>query len=265
MAVPPRFWSNLPLGNGVALLTHDANGLAALSKPAGLLSHPNRAGEEDRSLLNAAYDAEAECFTWTPTADSASAVGGAAADRVAPMRLHLLNRLDSATSGLILVCADAALAKAIRALFKGKRVKKVYLALVFGRALRRVEQWRDRLEVSKTGGKIRTDRGGPLMSETQATVLSERLRTDPALTLLQLEPRTGRSHQLRVQCAGRHLPVVGDMTYGNFAANRAFLKAGGPPRMFLHAMETSFDYEWRDRPNHFSAKAPPPPEFTAER
>jgi 23S rRNA-/tRNA-specific pseudouridylate synthase len=258
MSVPPRFWSNLPLGPGVAVLAHDANGLGALSKPAGLLSHPNRAGEEDRALVHAAYDTEAECFTWTPAATDGPASGGGG-----PVRLHLLNRLDSATSGLILVSADAALATAIRALFKRQKVRKVYLALVFGRAPHRVEQWRDRLEVSKSAGKIRTDRGGPLVSETQATVLREQLRSDLALTLLQLEPRTGRSHQLRVQCAGRHLPVVGDQTYGNFAANRTFLKAGGPQRMFLHSLETSFDYDWHDRPHHFGAKAPPPPEFTA--
>jgi 23S rRNA-/tRNA-specific pseudouridylate synthase len=251
MAIPANFWSGVPLGPGVAALAHDTNGLGAFSKPAGLLSHPNRPGEEARSLVNAPYDAEAECFAWTPAA------GGA------PVRLHLLNRLDSATSGLILVAADAALATAIRALFKRQRVRKVYLALVFGRTPRRVELWRDRLEVRKAGGKIRTDRGGGLVSQTQATALREQLRTDPPLTLLQLEPRTGRSHQLRVQCAGRHLPVVGDQTYGNFAANRAFLKAGGPQRMFLHSLETGFDYEWRGRPFHFSAQAPPPPEFAA--
>ena len=43
------FWSSLPLGRDVTLLARDRNGLAAFNKPAGVLSHPNRTGEERRS------------------------------------------------------------------------------------------------------------------------------------------------------------------------------------------------------------------------
>ena len=83
------------------------------------------------------------------------------------------------------------------------------------------------------------------------------------LALIQLEPKTGRSHQLRVQCAKRHLPIVGDATYGDFAANRAFAKRTGEKRLFLHSLETSFAYGFRGRVWHFAAKAPLPAEFVA--
>ena len=79
--------------------------------------------------------------------------------------------------------------------------------------------------------------------------------------LEKLEPHTGRSHQLRVQCAKRGLPIVGDRTYGNFAANREFVKGGGARRMFLHSLEIGFDYAFRGRECAFSACAPLPPEF----
>jgi len=86
-------------------------------------------------------------------------------------------------------------------------------------------------------------------------------RKEPRVALIRLEPRTGRSHQLRVQCAKRALPIVGDQTYGNFAANRTFAKIAGTRRMFLHSSETTFEYDWRGVKYAFSAKAPLPGEF----
>ena len=83
----------------------------------------------------------------------------------------------------------------------------------------------------------------------------------PRVSLIRLEPQTGRSHQLRVQCAKRGLPIVGDKTYGNFAANRLFARAGGARRMFLHSLEVSLDYSLGGAKFGFSAVAPLPPEF----
>ena len=48
-ALAANFWTSLPLGRGVELLIQDGNGLAALAKPAGELSHPNERGDEPRS------------------------------------------------------------------------------------------------------------------------------------------------------------------------------------------------------------------------
>lgn len=246
------FWATLPLGRGVALLVRDENGLAALLKPAGVLSHPNRAGEEPCSLLQARYEEEGECFAWS--------AGGAPPG--ATRRLWLLNRLDSATSGVILVADNAELATAIRAHFRRKQVRKVYQALVFGTPRQPAELWRDRLAVEKRGGRIRTAAGaGHVPAESAMTVLRRGGAGDAPLALLRLEPRTGRSHQLRVQCAQRGLPIVGDQTYGDFPRNRAFAKRTGEKRLFLHSLETSFDYEFRGRRRTFAAVAPAPAGF----
>jgi tRNA pseudouridine65 synthase len=242
------FWAELPLGRDVALLVQDENGLAALMKPAGVMSHPNKPGDEPRSLLNARYDLEGEFFEWTP------ATG-------APRRLWLLNRLDSATSGVILAAADGELAAEIRAHFKRKQVRKIYHALVFGSPTQPGQFWRDRLVVEKKAGRIRTSAGvGHVMAECQMTVVRLGV-TPPRTALVRLEPRTGRSHQLRVQCARHGMPIAGDQTYGDFARNREFARRAGTKRMFLHSSETSFDYEFRGQPRHFSAKAPLPEEF----
>jgi 23S rRNA-/tRNA-specific pseudouridylate synthase len=81
--------------------------------------------------------------------------------------------------------------------------------------------------------------------------------------LLRLQPHTGRSHQLRVQCARRGLPIVGDQTYGDFRLNREFARHTGWKRLFLHSAETAFRYERRGRSFTFSARAPAPAEFAA--
>ncbi len=240
----PDSWANLPLGRGVTLLNADASGLAALSKPAGVLSHPNRAGEESRSLLQAPYEFEGEFFAWTTGGEK--------------RRLWLLNRLDSATSGVILVAAEAELAAAIRAHFKRKQVHKVYQALVFGAPREAREVWRDRLAVEKRAGRIRTTAAGHVPAECAMAVV----RRGPECALLRLEPRTGRSHQLRVQCARRGLPIVGDQTYGDFARNREFARRTGAKRLFLHSLSTAFAYEHAGREHAFTATAPLPEEFT---
>src|SRR5476649_421311 len=92
------FWEDVPFGAGVRRVTVDPNGLAALDKPEGVLSHPNGSRDEARSLVRAKYDEADECFSWT-------GAGGQT------RRLWLINRLDSATSGLILVATTGELAR----------------------------------------------------------------------------------------------------------------------------------------------------------
>ena len=246
-ALPGDFWETLPLRKEVQLLARDANGLAAFDKPAGLLSHPNDSKDEPRALLTCRYDKETQCFTW-PAADGT------------PRRLWLLNRLDSATSGVILTAASEKLAAAIREHYANKQVRKVYNALVFGQPRKEHELWYDQLAVKKSHGQIRTSTIGNVPAETQFQLIRH---TQEAFStaLIRLEPRTGRSHQLRVQCAKRQLPIVGDQTYGDFARNRAFAKTTKSKRLFLHSLETSFTYEFAGRQCAFKAAAPLPREF----
>ncbi len=244
MPQPASFWAELPLGREVAVLIRDANGLAGLSKPAGLLSLPNTPAEQGRSLLNAAYRADEECYEW------------------AGRKLWLLNRLDSATSGVILVADNAALAAVIRDHFKRKQVHKLYQALVFGHPSHKEATWIDRLGVDKKGGQIRTGSGHIPSESRMRAIKSFTGPGGPPMALIQLEPRTGRSHQLRVQCAKRHLPIVGDQTYGDFGQNRAFTKLTGEKRLFLHSRATRFSYTLGGKEHSFSADAPLPREFS---
>jgi len=243
-----NFWSTLPLGRGVQIVARDANGLVAFDKPAGVLSHPNTARDEARSLLVAHYDTKGEFYHWP---DDAGRAAG---------KLWLLNRLDSATSGLLLAAASEKLALEIRALFQRRHIKKVYNAVVFGAPRAAREVWSDRLAVEKQGGLIRTATSGNIPAEAQMRVLRTK-REARVLSLIELVPQTGRSHQLRVQCTKRHLPIVGDATYGNFRANHDYARATGEKRLFLHSVATEFEYTLNGREFHFMAKAPLPEEF----
>ena len=241
--------SDLPLGTGVAILTEAPGGLVAFDKPAGVLSHPNMRSEQPRALLTCDYSIEGEFFRWTDAAGAART-------------FWLLNRLDSHTSGVILgVLDNTELARRIRALFRQKHIQKVYHALVFGKPSQANAVWKDRLEIEKRGGQVRTKAGEGIPSESQVRVLKQRRDPAMSLALIELTPRTGRSHQLRVQCAHRHLPIVGDATYGDFGANRALAKATGVKRLCLHSHSTRFDYEHAGRAVPFSAIAPTPQEF----
>jgi tRNA pseudouridine65 synthase len=231
-----------PLGEYTRFLLRDPNGLVALAKPAGVLSHPNEGRDRLRTILDASFDQEAERFSWKDEAGATHA-------------LWLLNRLDSATSGVILLADTEALALHIRGLFRSRQVHKVYEALVFGVPHAPVQQWRDMLAVDKRGGQIRTSTQGNIPSESHMRVLRQ-WRGSPSLALIELTPKTGRSHQLRVQCAKRHLPIVGDATYGDFALNRHWAKQGKDKRLHLHSRRTAFDYEWKGRRWHFEAEDP---------
>lgn len=247
-ALPADYWDTLPIGREVKLLTRDAQGLVAFDKPAGLLSHPNQTADEVRSLLTCRYDPEGQCFSWKN-------VDGAV------RRLWLLNRLDGATSGVILCATSELLAKAIKEQFAKKQVRKNYCALVFGKTTDKTAMWRDLVAVSKKGGKVRTQAMAGNIPALTKFYFRKHQQGAFSTSLIQLEPQTGRSHQLRVQCAKRHMPIIGDQTYGDFGLNRSFAKTFGTKRLFLHSLETHFSYEFGGKTHEFKANAPLPAEF----
>ena len=59
--------------------------------------------------------------------------------------------------------------------------------------------------------------------------------------MLRMEPLTGRTHQLRVQCALRGIPIIGDKSYGDFSFNRKLSRASKTDRLCLHAAEIEFE------------------------
>lgn len=247
MSLAPPF--PIPTGPGVRIIASHPAGLLALEKPGGALSHPNSAAPARNALLVAAYDADAECYHFTDTAG-------------ATRRVWLLNRLDSPTSGVVLLALNADAAEAVKKAFAGHDVGKTYHAVVKGgRPTPPEGRWRDRLDKRRGAGHVRSEAGAGVESVSRYAWLRTN-RELPALSLLRLEPETGRTHQLRVQCAEHGHPVAGDKTYGDFALNRTLAARDNRfDRLFLHCSRTAFRIVIAGRAADFVAESPLPPEF----
>ena len=196
------------------------NAIYAIYKPCGILSQPNKAGVCKQSVIQSNYDFNREAYK---TEDG---------------WVYLLNRLDSPTSGIVILSTDFEVAQQIKTAFKAHKVNKIYHAIVKGRFPTQQLFWQDRLSIQKQNDKIRTkcDSKVGIVSKTNVFFLKHYAVNGENLSLLQLNPCTGRSHQLRVQCAQHNFPILGDKTYGNFNFNRR-LKAY---RLFFHAYPIDF-------------------------
>ena len=195
---------NIPLD-----IVFEDDQLIVVNKPAGMLVHPSHR-ENSGTLLNAlGYYLN----------DSAARNG-----RVRPGLIH---RLDKQTSGLVVVAKNARAHRILAGHFMKKRVGKRYLALVEG-----VVDQLDGIVEAPIGRhaelKHWSVKEGGKHSETRFWVLERRADT----TLLELEPVTGRTNQLRIHCELMGHPIVGDVRRGG----REF------SRLCLHAARLAFPH-----------------------
>ncbi len=240
--------NDLPLGHGVRLITSNEHGLVALDKPAGLMSHPNAEGDSKRSLLKADYDYDGEFFTWK--------VGEV------EHRAWLINRLDSPTSGVILLALNEEINDTIKQMFSTHKVNKIYYALVKNTPTVPAGSWSDNLKKDVYRGKKLIKGGQLIPAKTRYQVVKAPTGGFP-VALLRLMPLTGRTHQLRVQCKNHRHPVVGDRTYGSFSFNKEVAIETGEKRMMLHSGETSMRYAFQGKMHEFKAESELPEAFAA--
>ena len=216
--------------------------LVLINKPAGVLSHPNPKGKADEvCAFEGTYDFEEKCFT-TPE-----------------RRLWLIHRLDQDTSGVLLAAKDAKTADACRAAFSQNAVRKIYVALAAGGGLAKQGVWLDHLMVNHQRKQVRTEvvRGRAPNAEARYKLIHYSPHT--RLSLIEIELITGKTHQIRVQCASRHLPIVGDDVYGDFTLNRKLRRDLGIRRLMLHARSLSMKHPGTGQP--LMVEAPLPNEF----
>ena len=111
--------SVLPVHQSVSILNHNKHGIVALEKPDGVLSHPNSRNEKKPALLYAQYDFDREYYFWKDAQGN-------------EQKAWLLNRLDSPTSGVILIGLNQMIKDAVRLAFENQTTKKIYYAIVKG-------------------------------------------------------------------------------------------------------------------------------------
>ena len=229
------------------ILFEDAH-IIVVNKPAGMVVHPapgNTTGTLVHGLLY-------HC----------PALGGIGGD----MRPGIVHRLDKDTSGAIIVAKHRSALERLSRQFKARKVKKRYLALVYGcvaTAHGRISLPVGRHPVHRKKMSVFSPKGRP--AETLWRV-KERFRH---ATLLEVDLKTGRTHQIRVHCAAIHHPLVGEAVY---AAGRkpvrtrkgdaeAMTLLGAAARQMLHAHQIEFKHPETDAP--MSVTAPMPEDMRA--
>jgi 23S rRNA pseudouridine1911/1915/1917 synthase len=210
--------------------------LAVIEKPAGVVVHPGagtRAGTIVHGLL----------FHFQNLSDT----GGQA-------RPGIVHRLDKWTSGLMIVAKNNASHARLSRAFHDREIQKTYLAIVHGKlrqstgiiesSIARHPRIRTRMAAMKDG-KGRS-------AHTEYRVV-EQFRE---FAMLELNLKTGRTHQIRVHLASIGHPVVGDDVYGETAAKQFAKKFGDPHRYFLHAAVLRFTHPSTGMPLEFHSPLP---------
>ena len=225
---------NIPLD-----VVYEDDHLVVVNKPAGLVVHP-AAGVNSGTLANAlAYR-----FQQLPTA------GGA-------VRPGIVHRLDKDTSGLMVVAKTDQAHENLSDQFRARTVFKRYVALVYGV----VKQPQGRIEQPIARDPRNRTRMAVVAGGRDALSLYTVRRQYDVFALVDVELKTGRTHQIRVHLAWLKHPVVGDVLYSGGRENsvqdpqrRAHIRKLS--RQFLHAEELAFSHPATGEPLRFVAPLP---------
>lgn len=168
--------------------------------------------------------------------------------------LELAHRLDRETSGLLIVAKKRSALTVLHDRMRDGGIGKRYQALVAGRWLNPLQHVRQPLLKYLTDDgerRVRVDRQGK-----PAHSVVRLVRRWQRYSLVEVELRTGRTHQIRVHLAQLGFPLAGDDKYGDFAWNKA-LQRDGLKRMFLHAWRLDFRHPLSDAAIALEAPLPP--------
>lgn len=127
------------------------------------------------------------------------------------------HRLDRPVSGVILVALTKRAAHLLSQQFESRKVHKRYLAWVHGDATQCSSCWEDSIRKLPDEARCEITRTSTPDARPAITIVRAIEKCEGA-TLLELSPQTGRMHQLRVQCAHRGFPILGDSLYGSTVA-----------------------------------------------
>jgi 23S rRNA pseudouridine1911/1915/1917 synthase len=225
---------NIPLD-----VVYEDDELIVVNKPAGIVVHP-AAGVMSGTLANAL------AFHFQQLSGMAGTV-----------RPGIVHRLDKGTSGLMVVAKTESAHEDLADQFRDREVFKSYVALVHGQVEKRIGQI-DQPIARDRGNRTRMAvvRGGrPALSIYRVRKRFERF------TLLNVELKTGRTHQIRVHLAWLKHPVVGDEAYGSgrdktVPDHKLRSEIANMGRQFLHAEQLGFRHPRTNEEMRFTASLP---------
>lgn len=161
--------------------------------------------------------------------------------------LGLPHRLDRPASGLLAMARHVRAARRLSDQFQERSVTKKYWALVGGVVEEDRGTWYDFMR--KIPGRAESEIISPMHPDAREAVLHFRvLKRFDAVTWLEIELETGRTHQIRLQCASRGCPLLGDAQYGSTVSFGEQYEDGRERAIALHSRELCFvDFLTKER------------------
>ena len=217
-------------------ILYEDNQLLVVNKPAGLVVHP-APGHYDGTLVN-------RLLFYCPEIIS---VGN-------KLRPGIVHRLDKDTSGIILVAKKESAYFSLSLQFKKRIIQKKYLAIVYG-------------EIKEQSGVISLPVGRHPVDRKKMSTNSRNLRNAEThwqvkerlkgATLIDIDLKTGRTHQIRVHCSAIAHPVIGDKVYGGRKMQKKILNdLPHISRQMLHALRIGFIHPVTEKGMLFESPVP---------
>jgi len=193
-------------------IVYEDSDLIVINKPSGLITHPKNKTDTSKSVVS-----------WL--LEKYPSIKNIGED---PLRPGVVHRIDKYTSGLLIISKTQKSFDYLKNQFKERKIEKTYIALVHGK-------------LKDSSGVIKSPLGKIGIKQTTKIKGKKELKGKEAITeykvkkrfnnytLLEIYPKTGRTHQIRVHLKSIYHPIVGDVLYGkkveNIKINRLFLHA----------------------------------------
>ncbi|MEK7212169.1 MAG: RluA family pseudouridine synthase [Patescibacteria group bacterium] len=248
-------------------IIYEDENLVAVNKPAGLLVHQTRINADKRIHAEQRGNNAETLADWI--VQKYPEVGSVGDDPA--QRPGIVHRLDRETSGVMLVARNQKTFDYLKGLFQRRQIKKTYWAVVVGEVPRGGQI--DKPIGIKNGSVRRSVHSGKMTKEAVTNFRPlKKIEIDGGkFTLLEVQPETGRTHQIRVHLQSIGHPVVGDLLYGPKTSKLKALprrlaslklwrsgQAGKNSRLMLYARSLEFTSVSGER---LCLEAEPPPEF----
>ncbi len=207
-------------------IVYEDSNIIVINKPAGLITHQKNINDKQPSVV----DWVIRNYPELKNIGEPFIASGAEVSRAG-----IVHRLDKDTSGLLLIAKNNKAFFYLKNLFQTRKIKKYYIALVHGQLKNRGSI------ISSPLGRIGLKRttkitGRKLIDKKEAETEYKTVKNYRDYALLELSPKTGRTHQLRVHLNSIGHPIAGDTIYGF----KKLSPLPGLERLFLHAYGLRF-------------------------